>query len=221
MLARCRFAASDSLRVVLSDRRNRANPSSNVFGIQCSRFGSPFVRTPWCRHFQSKSADWQSGSGLLGVQSREVMVWIWLEAVGLVCPVLGDELERGEPLEGLQAPDEVVGVHEGGEVSSQTVVAFIVIATDGGVLQGAVHAFDLAIGPWVVGLCQAVLDAMHAARPVKRMAAPAGGRLLPVPGQVGELDAIVGQDGMDRIEHRFDEIVEESDSRLALVVLEH
>ena len=39
-------------------------------------------------------------------------------------------------------------------------MAFVVITFDGGIFQGAVHAFDLAVCPWMAGLREAMLDAM-------------------------------------------------------------
>jgi len=37
-------------------------------------------------------------------------------------------------------------------------VGFVEVAFDGGVLDGAVHSFDLAVGPRVFGLCQPMID---------------------------------------------------------------
>ena len=42
----------------------------------------------------------------------------------------------------------------------ELVLEAVVIALDGGFLDGSVHAFDLTIGPWVVDLCGAMFDAM-------------------------------------------------------------
>ena len=40
----------------------------------------------------------------------------------------------------------------------QLVVRLVEIAFDGGVLDGSVHAFDLAVGPRVLGLSEAMID---------------------------------------------------------------
>lgn len=61
-------------------------------------------------------------------------------------PLLGYELEDGEPFEHLEALGEVVGVGE----RLQVLMALVVIAPDGGVLNGPVHALDLTVGPWMV-----------------------------------------------------------------------
>jgi hypothetical protein len=37
-------------------------------------------------------------------------------------------------------------------------MGFIVIALDGGLLERSVHPFDLAVGPWMVGLGETMLD---------------------------------------------------------------
>jgi hypothetical protein len=44
------------------------------------------------------------------------------------------------------------------QVCSQLVVGLVEVAFDGRVLDGAVHSFDLPIGPRVLGLCQPVID---------------------------------------------------------------
>ena len=43
-------------------------------------------------------------------------------------------------------------------MGSQLVVGLVVVAFDGCVLDGSVHAFDLAIGPGMLGLGQAMID---------------------------------------------------------------
>lgn len=48
-------------------------------------------------------------------------------------------------------------------------VGVVVVSSDGGLLEGSVHPFDLAVGPRVVGLSQAVLDAMLLTGSVERM----------------------------------------------------
>src|SRR4051812_28480517 len=41
---------------------------------------------------------------------------------------------------------------------AQLVMALVVEAFDGRILDRAVHAFDLAVGPWVPWLCRSVVD---------------------------------------------------------------
>ena len=53
---------------------------------------------------------------------------------------------------------EVVGVDEVAQVDAQLVVGLVEVAFDCRVLDSAVHSFDLPIGPWMLGLCQPVID---------------------------------------------------------------
>ena len=73
-------------------------------------------------------------------------------------------------------------------MAAQLVVAVVVIPLHGCFLDGSVHPFDLAVGPWMIGLCQAVLDAIALACAVERMPTPSGSRTRAVLRQVGELD---------------------------------
>ena len=86
------------------------------------------------------------------------MGWIESEALGLFCRGFADELIRCEAFEGFESAGEVVSGDELVQVLSQLVVGFVVEALDGSVFEGAVHAFDLPIGPRVFRLGQAVVD---------------------------------------------------------------
>jgi hypothetical protein len=66
-----------------------------------------------------------------------------------------------------------------------------VVSPDGGLLERAVHPFDLTVGPGVIGFSQTMLDAKFLPGPVEGMTAPAGGGTFTVLWQVGELDAVV------------------------------
>ena len=75
---------------------------------------------------------------------------------------------------------------------------------DGGILNRPVHPLDLTVGPWVLHLCQAVFNAVSSADPVKDVL-----DLMEIARPVSELDAIVGQNGMDGIGHSCDQITQE------------
>ena len=105
----------------------------------------------------------------------------------------------------------IVGVDKDLEMVPKLVVAIVMVALDGGVLDGAVHSLDLAIGPRMVGLGQAVLDAVLAADLVEAMDSVARGTSVPVAREVGELDAIVGKDGVEVVGHRFEQRFQEQD----------
>jgi hypothetical protein len=136
-------------------------------------------------------------------------VWVGYKAFGLFLPAGADELIGSEAGESLETLGEVVSVEEGGEVFAQLGVIVVVIGAHGGFLDGAVHAFDLAVGPGMVGLGEAMLDAMAAAGPVERMSSQQGRGALAVLGQIGELDAVIGEHGVDPVRHRLDQGVEE------------
>lgn len=80
----------------------------------------------------------------------------------------------------------IVSVDKETEVLAQLVMA----AFDGGVVDGAVYPLDLAAGSRMVGLCQAVLDAVFTTDLVEAMDPVAGGWAVPVVSEVGELDAL-------------------------------
>ena len=93
------------------------------------------------------------------------------------------------------------------EVAAQLVVAIMVEALDGCVLDGAVHPFDLAIRPWVVRLGQSVLDLVCLADHVEAHLPGICG--IPVPGLVGELDSVVGQDRVEAVRNHFQQVFQE------------
>src|SRR5919206_3102786 len=136
------------------------------------------------------------------------MEWIEPEAFGLACPLFANELVWREAFQGLQAPAEVVGGDEGGEVLSELVAAGVVEALDGRVLDGPVHALDLTIRPRVPRLGQSVLDVEISAGRLEGVAAeghvlgPHGLDILGRPAVaswVGEVRAVVGEHGVDFI----------------------
>ena len=84
-------------------------------------------------------------------------------------PSLGDGFVRCKAVEGLETLGEVVGIQEGSEVFLELLVCGVVISAYGGFLKGSVHALDLAVGPEVIGLAEAMLDAVFETRPVEPM----------------------------------------------------
>ena len=132
------------------------------------------------------------------------MGWIEPEPFGLFCPDFADELIGCQALEGLEPAREIVGRDEVGEVSAQLIVIVVVEALDGRFLDGSVHPLDLAVRPGMLDLCEPVFDAMFVADAVEDMLE---GVLVARP--VGELDAVVGQNGMDGIGHGRDQVAKE------------
>jgi hypothetical protein len=78
-------------------------------------------------------------------------------------------------------------------------MALIVVALHHCLLERPVHSFDLAIRPGMVRLGQAVLDAVPVAGSIEGMAAPSCGRSWAVLRQIGELDAVIGENHVDLV----------------------
>ena len=93
-------------------------------------------------------------------------------------------------------------------------MAFVVEAFDGRLLDRAVHPFDLSVGPRMVRLCEPVLDVVCLADHVEAHLARPGS--VPVSGLLGELDAVVGQDRVDSVRHRCQQVLEELPRRSSI-----
>lgn len=86
------------------------------------------------------------------------MGWIKSEALGFFCPGFADELIGCKSFEGFEPAGEVVCSDELIQVKTELVMGFVVETLDSGVFDGAVHAFDLSIGPGVFRFGQPVVD---------------------------------------------------------------
>lgn len=82
-------------------------------------------------------------------------------------------------------------------MAAKLIVTVVVEAFDGGVLDCPVHPLDLAVGPGMVGLGEAVLDPVRLADRVETHLPGIDG--VPVPGLLSELDAVIGQDRVDPV----------------------
>ena len=100
----------------------------------------------------------------------------------------------------------VLGRQEIGEVVAQLIMTVAVEAFDRGVLDGSFHSLDLALGPRVVGLGQGVLNSIgftdHVETHLPRI------DCVPVPGQLSELDAIIGQNSVNLVWHGLEHMLE-------------
>lgn len=146
------------------------------------------------------------------------MVRVFGEAGGVFLPSSADELVWCQPLQGLEPACEVVGGHEVGEVLPELVVAFVVEALDRGVLEGSIHALDLAVGPRVLGLGRAVVDVVTRTGKFEGMGSEAlalgdgfldqwDGRSAAT--RCGELDAVVGEHRVDFVGDSGDQAQQE------------
>lgn len=83
-------------------------------------------------------------------------------------------------------------------------VIVVVETLDGGFFDRSVHSLNLPIGPWVLHLGQAMLNAVLVTHPVEDVME---GIFMPL--LIGELDAVVRQNRMDGIRNCFDQIAQE------------
>lgn len=79
------------------------------------------------------------------------------------------------------------------------------VLLDGGLLDGAVHPFDLSFGPGMVDLGASVLDAVVTAPHVEHMGDEACRRSIGIARWKAELDAVFGEHGVDLARHGGDQ----------------
>ena len=92
---------------------------------------------------------------------------------------------------------------------AELIVAVVVEALDGGIFDGAVHALHLSVRPRMVDLGEPVLDAVLVASHVEHVGHVSRCRPVGVARRKAELDAVVGEHGVDLIRHRLDQSDEE------------
>ena len=129
------------------------------------------------------------------------MGWIEGKSLRFVLPAFADEFVDGQAGESLESASEVICGDEVVEVPFELRVAIVVVPLHGSFLDGSIHALDLPVGPRMVGLGQSVFDAVLEADAVKRMSAQQRRRAAPVFGQVGKLDSVVCEHGVDVVRH--------------------
>lgn len=105
----------------------------------------------------------------------------------------------------LEALGEVVGQDESVQMGAHLSVVIVVIAFDGGLFDGPVHALDLAVGPRIIGPAQTVFDAMTAAGTRETMTAESGGKAFAILRQIGNLNPVISEHSMDAIRDRLDQ----------------
>lgn len=135
------------------------------------------------------------------------------EALRLTCPLFADELERCEPLEGLEPPAKVVGADEVGEMLFELQVAVVVKALDSGFFDRAVHPLDQAVRTRMLDLGEMVFDAFLAAAHIEHMGHVAGSWAIGIARRKAELNAFVGENSVDFIGDGSDQGDEEGRCR--------
>ena len=128
------------------------------------------------------------------------MVRIEPEAFRLLLPTLADVLVGRQPSQGLETFGEVVGREELREMFPELLVSLIVIALDRRLLDRAIHPLDLSVCPGMIDFRQPMLDAVPLADAVEQMFESPS-----ILQAVGELDAVVREDGMNTIRHGGDQ----------------
>lgn len=83
-------------------------------------------------------------------------------------------------------------------------MSLVVIFFHGGVFERTVHAFDLPVAPGMVGFGQSMVDARFLADAVKDVEECV---LIALP--VGELHAVISQDGVDLVGYGGDQVAQE------------
>ena len=135
---------------------------------------------------------------------------------GLDRRLVAEAFQAGSIIVVDELAEEGVAIGVAGEGAASA--AAFVLATDG-FGNAPIEAFDHAVGLRMIRLGQAMLDTALLAEAIKRMVAggPAGRLVLHVDGEaVGELGAIVGQDGMNLVREVGQEALEEGRCRLAI-----
>ena len=140
------------------------------------------------------------------------------ESVWLGCPDLADVFVKREPSEGLEPPREIVSGYEVGEMDAELVVVVVMEALDGRVLDRAVHPLDLASRPRVVWLREAMLDTVGLANHVEAHGPGRDG--VAISRLLGELNAVVGENGVDLIGHCFKHVLQELPGRLPVRLID-
>jgi len=135
--------------------------------------------------------------------------WVECKSVWVLRPDFAEVFVGRQSVKSLESSGEVVCGEEVGQVRFELIMGVVEEALDGGFLDSSVHAFALAVGPGMIGFGKSMLDTVPPTYAVEWMAPETGGGSLTVPGTVGELDAVVGEHGMDAIRNGFDERFEE------------
>lgn len=133
-------------------------------------------------------------------------------------PRFADGFVGCEALEGLEPSAEVVGGDKVAKMLPELVMIVVVVALDGRFLDGAVHPFDLPVGPRMTRLSEPMIDIVLRAGEREGVAAEPfagrdrefdlfdrGARIL----RISEVDAVVGEHSVHLVRDSGDEVPEE------------
>src|SRR5215475_3206811 len=127
------------------------------------------------------------------------MDWIEGEAVWLFFPDAANVFVGRKTTQCLELTTKVVGGDEVGQVTTQLVMGFVVVAFDGRFLECTVHQLALTIGPRGVGSGQAVLNAVCSTDFVGGMDTMAGDIAVADARQVGGLETVICQHNVNSV----------------------
>src|SRR5579859_2895005 len=119
--------------------------------------------------------------------------------IRIFLPGFADEFIRSKASESFESSGKVVSSHEVSHVCTKLGVAVVMEAVNSGLFDGAIHTFDLSVGPRMPGLSEAMIDSVQKTDPVERVSAETSRGAFTIFGQIGELDSVVGQYGMNAI----------------------
>ena len=100
------------------------------------------------------------------------------------------------PAKSFESSGKVVSSHEVSHVCKKLGVAVVIEAVNGGLFDGAIHTFNLSVGPGMPGLGEAMIDSVQPTDPVEKVSAETSRGAFTVFWQIGELDSVVGKHGM-------------------------
>src|SRR3546814_17567619 len=100
------------------------------------------------------------------------MVWFHIEDIWLGFPELFDGLVGCLEAQSLQLLGEVVSDEPVADMAAQFIDRRVTEGVDGGLLDGAHHPFGMAVGTWVLGLGEAMPDAVLLAATAEAMDDP-------------------------------------------------
>jgi hypothetical protein len=122
------------------------------------------------------------------------MAWVDGKAFRLFLPAFADVLIRGQAFERFESLREIIGHQEGLQMLFQVVMSLIVILFHGGLFERAVHPFDLAIGPGMVGCGQPMVNPMLMTDAIKDMM-----KGLDIALPIGKLNTVIGEHRVDLV----------------------
>src|ERR671924_2248286 len=122
------------------------------------------------------------------------MAWIDGKALWFFAPALTDVFVGGEAFESFESLGKIVSQLEGVEMCLQVLMGLIVVLPHRRSLERTVHAFDLAIGPGLVGFGEPMGHAMLLTDAIEDMVEG-----ILIARTVSELDAVIGQHGVELV----------------------